>query len=173
MPELNIQKVPAADDRTLPIFAEFDKLADRIRVQAYNLCAHRGAAEGHALDDWLAAEREVCWPSAELTERHGEYALKVALAGFEPAEIAVTATPREIIVKAAHKQEKRSAGEDETRVRWSEFRSNNVYRRVELPGPIDVEKISATFKNGLLEIVAAQAQPAARSTTQIEVSEGS
>jgi HSP20 family protein len=171
MPELNVQKIPAADDRTLPIFAEFDKLADRIRIQAYNLFARRGAGDGHALDDWLAAEREVCWPSAELTEQQGKYALKVALAGFEPGEITVTATPREIIVKAAHKEEKKSAGQ-EAKVRWSEFRTNDVFRRVDLPAPVDVERISANFKNGLLEIVAPQAKPAAESASKIEVSAG-
>jgi HSP20 family protein len=173
MPEVNVQKIPVADDRTLPIFAEFDKLADRIRLEAYNLFARRGSGDGHALDDWLAAEHEVCWPSAELTDRDGEYALEIALAGFAPGEITVTATPREIIVKAAHKQEKKSADEAETKVRWSEFRSNDVYRRVELPAPVDAERISAHFKNGLLEIVAPQAQPAAESASEIEVSAGS
>lgn len=170
MPELNVQKVARADDRTLPIFGELDKLADRIRLQAFNLFSGRGAGEGHALDDWLTAKREVCWPSAELTERDGEYVLKVALAGFEPDEITVTATPREIIIKAAHKEEKKSAGEGAAKVRWSEFRSNDVFRRVELPRAVDVEKISADFKNGLLEIVARQAQDKEESAQQIEVS---
>ena len=171
MPELKVQKVPAPDDRTLPIFAEFDELVDRIRLEAYNLFAQRGAGEGNALDDWLTAEREVCWPSAELTERDGEYELKVALAGFEPGEITVTATPREIIVKGAHKQEKESAGED-TKVRWSEFRSNDVFRRVELPMPVDVKQISASFRNGLLQIVAPQSQAGAESAAEIDVSAG-
>ena len=81
MSRLNVQKVPAADDRILPIFAEFDQFADRIRVQAYNLFARRGAGDGHALEDWLAAEHELCWPAAELAERDGEFVLNVALAG--------------------------------------------------------------------------------------------
>lgn len=168
MPELDVQKVPATDDRTLPIFAEFDKLADRIRLEAYNLFARRGAGDGHALDDWLAAEREVCWPSAELTEQDGRYALKVALAGFEPGEITVTATPREIIVRAAHKEEKKSAGDEETQARWSEFRTTDVLRRVELPVPVDLERITASFENGLLEIMAPQTQPALEPATKIE-----
>jgi HSP20 family protein len=159
MPKVEVQKVPAADDRSLPIFGELERLADRIRLEAYNLFARRGAGEGHALDDWLAAEREVCWPSAELSERNGNYTLKVALAGFEPDDIAVTATPREIIVKAARKHEEKSTDEGDTNLRWSEFRSNDVFRRVALPASVDVEKTSASFKNGLLEIVAPKAQP--------------
>jgi HSP20 family protein len=169
MPKLDVQKVPRADDRSLPIFAEFDRLADRIRLEAYNLFARRGAGDGDALKDWLAAEREVCWPAAELAEREGTYTLKVTLPGFEPAEISVTATPREIIVKAARKHEKTSTDE-QTKVRWSELGSNDVFRRVELPATVDIEKVTASLKNGLLEIVAPQqAEAAAASPKQIEV----
>lgn len=173
MSRLEVQKVPAADDRSLPIFAEFDRLAERIRLQAYNLFSHRGTGEEHALDDWLAAEREVCWPAAELVERDGEFVLNVALAGFEPVEIAVTATPREILVKAAHKHERQSTGKGEPKVRWTEFRSDNVFRRVELPSAVGVEKISANYQNGLLKIVAPKAQPAKKSAKKVEISTSS
>jgi HSP20 family molecular chaperone IbpA len=115
MSRLDVQKIPATGDRSLPIFAEFDRLADRIRLQAYNLFSRRGTAEGHALDDWLAAEREVCWPAAELAERDAEFVLSVALAGFQPNDITVTATPREILVKAAHKHEQESTGTGDRR----------------------------------------------------------
>ena len=173
MPTLPVQKVPRVDDRSLPIFAEFDRFADRIRVEAYKLFARRGAGDGHALEDWLAAEHEVCWPAAELAEREGRYTLRVTLPGFEAAEISVTATPREIIVKAASKHQKTSADE-QTKVRWSEFRSNDVFRRVELPAAVDVEKVTASLKNGLLEIVAPrQAEAAAASPKKIEVAAGS
>ena len=84
MSRIEVRKVPEKDDRSLPIFAEFDRLTDEIRMQAYQLFRHRGAREGHALDDWLAAEREVCWPAAELAETGDAFTLKVALAGFEP-----------------------------------------------------------------------------------------
>ena len=173
MSRLEVQKVPAVDDRSLPIFAEFDRLAERIRVQAYNLFSHRGAGEEHALDDWLAAEREVCWPAAELVERDAELELNVALAGFEPAEITVTASPREILVKAAHKHERQSTGKGEPKVRWTEFRSDNVLRRVELPSAVDVEKISANYQNGLLKIVAPKAQSAKKSAKKVEISTSS
>jgi HSP20 family protein len=159
MSQLNVQKVRTTDDRTLPIFAEFDQLADRIRMQAYNLFAHRGAGDGRALDDWLTAERDVCWPAAELAEREGAFVLNVALAGFEAGDITVTATPSEIIVKAAQKHEQASAGKDEPKLRWTEFRSSNVFRRVELPAPVEVEKIAASFENGLLKILAPKVQP--------------
>lgn len=167
MARLPVQKVPSADDRTLPVFAELDRLADRIRMEAFNLFSRRGGGDGGALDDWIAAERDVCWPAAELAERDGAFTLGVALAGFEPGEVTVTATPREIIVKASHERSQQAASD----VRWSEFRSDSVLRRVELPADVDVGGISATLKNGLLEIVAPKA--AGESATNVPINAGS
>jgi HSP20 family molecular chaperone IbpA len=167
MARLPVQKIQSADDRTLPIFAELDQLADRIRMEAFNLFSRRGGGDGRALDDWVAAERDVCWPAAELAERDGAFTLGVALAGFEPAEVSVTATPREIIVKASHERSRQPAND----VRWSEFRSDSVLRRVELPADVDVGRISATLKNGLLEIIAPRA--AGGSATKVPIVTGS
>jgi HSP20 family protein len=168
MAELNVQKVPSAEDRSLPIFAEFEKLADRIRLQAYNLFARRGGSAGKALDDWLAAEHEICWPAAELVERDDAFALQVALAGFAPGDVTITSTPREVIVKAARKSEK---GSESQELKWSEFRSNDVYRRVELPADVDVAKVTASLKDGLLKIVAPKAA-AKTSAASVKVTAG-
>ena len=169
MARLHVQKISKTDDRTLPIFGEFDRLADRIRVQAYNLFARRGSSGGHALDDWLTAERDLCWPAAELTERDNEYRLSVALAGFEPGEIDVTATPREILIKC-EKNTQHRADDEPSQVRWSEFRTNTVFRRVELPSAVDVEKTSANLDNGLLTIVAPKSETGSDSAARPEVS---
>jgi HSP20 family protein len=168
MPKVQVHKVSEPSDRSLPVFAEFETIADRIRLQAYNLFAHRGGGEGHALEDWLAAERAVCWPAAELTETDGEYLLRIALAGFDAKEISVTATPREIMVKAAQKEE--MSGGEEEKLQWSEFRSNDVFRHVELPDTVDVDAISASLKNGLLEITAPKAEAGAQTAREIELS---
>lgn len=169
MTQVKVQKVPAADDRSLPVFADLDRLAELIRVEAYNLFTGRGTGDGHALDDWLEAERKVCWPSAELDEQDGEYTLKVALAGYDAGDISVTATPRELIVKAAREQRARNDNGGNGGVRWSEFRSNDAFRRVELPGTIAVDKTTAKFENGLLEIVAPKAEAGAQQQSESKV----
>jgi HSP20 family molecular chaperone IbpA len=169
MSHIEVKRVQEASDRKLPIFAEFDKLAEQIRLEAFNLFGHRGAGDGHALEDWLEAEQKFCWPAAELSESDDDYSLKIAVAGFEPKEITVTATPREIMVKAAHKHEA-SGGDKKEELRWSEFRSNDVLRRVELPASVDVDKISANLKNGLLEITAPKSQAEAEGAKKIELS---
>lgn len=173
MPQLDVKKVPTTEDRSLPVFAEFDRLADRIRMEAYNLFARRGAGEGRALDDWLEAERNLCWPAAKLIERDGAFVLEVALAGFEPSEISLTATPREVMIKANHEHKRESTDEESRKLRWSEFRSDEVFRRVELPGAVDVSGISANLKNGLLEIVAPKSKTSPETSTRVPVTAGS
>jgi len=153
MSRIDVRRIPESSDRSLPIFAEFDRLADQIRLEAYRMFKHRGAGEGHALDDWLAAEKAVCWPAAELAESDDSYTLKVALAGFDAKDIDVTATPREIIVKASHEHRK-SGGDGEAQLKWSEFRSDEVFKRIEMPSDVDVEGISASLTNGMLELKA-------------------
>lgn len=173
MSELNVQKVPTTQDRSLPIFAEFDRLADRIRLEAYNLFARRGTGDGHALEDWLEAERNLCWPAAKLIEQGGAYRLEVALAGFEASEISLTATPREVMIKAKHEHKKTSDEKEEPKLRWSEFRSDEVYRRVALPSPVDVGKTKASLENGLLVIVAPMDGSSRSKATKVEITQGS
>lgn len=159
MSKLNVETVRSVDERSLPVFDEFNEVVNRIRVRAFNLFANRGFGQGNDLDDWLIAEREICWPTAELVEEDDEFEVKVALPGFDPKDITVTANPRELIIKATHKDEReKKSKKDDAKIRWSEFRSNNVFRHIELPVDIDVDKIEAEFEHGMLEIEAPKAR---------------
>jgi len=113
--DIKVEKVADPKKRTLPVFKEVESLLDRIRNRAFEMFSGRGFGDGHALDDWLAAEREICWPAGELVEQDKEYVLSLTLPGFEPEEISVTTTPREVIVHAKTKTERK--GEEEARRR--------------------------------------------------------
>jgi HSP20 family molecular chaperone IbpA len=167
MSNVAVEKVGNTEQKTLPIFEEIRKRFDDVRQRALDLFEKRGRQIGHELDDWLKAEREILggWPAAELKEKDGKYEFEMTLPGFEPKEVTITATPNEIIVHAETKHEKKTT---EGTVLWTEFGSNNVYRRVELPEPIDVDKTDATLEKGLLRIGAAKA-PAAKKTKTISI----
>jgi HSP20 family molecular chaperone IbpA len=163
MSDINIQKLASTDERTLPVFAEAERALQRVRQRAFELFAGRGFGEGRALEDWLTAEHEVCWPAAELVARDKDYVLSVALPGYDAAEVEVTTTPREIIVHAKSGGERGDTSKSlEGKVTWSEFRSNDVYRRVELPADIRVDDVKASLKDGLLKIVAPKAKVATK-----------
>ena len=159
MADIKVQKVADSDKQASSVFKEMNAVLERVRARAFELFSGRGFVQGHALEDWLAAEREICWPAGELVEEEKNFALTVALPGFEAADISVTATPRELIVHAkSKKQEETKKG----RRVWSEFRSNDVYRRVELAKDIDTRSVSASLSNGLLKIVATKVEKAAQ-----------
>jgi HSP20 family protein len=159
MSDITFKRVSKVEDHSLPVFTEFERLTRDIEKRAHDLFELRGFGEGHALDDWLRAEHEICWPAAELVERDKEFMLSVALPGYEPSEIELTVTPREVIVHAARRAEKVEEGkETEGRMRWSEFRSNDVYRRIELPTAIDADHAKAAYRHGMLKVTAPKAE---------------
>jgi len=165
MAEVKVHKVEDSGKKALtPVFKEMEEVAERIRARAFDLFARRGFDGGHALDDWLAAEREICWPASELSEQERAFTLNVALPGFEAGDIAVTATPGELIVHAKSKTESKKTEDAKKghRICWSEFRSNDVYRQVGLPSRIDPQSVSATLHNGMLKISAPKAVTAPR-----------
>jgi len=159
MANVAVQKVEKEGPEPLPIFKAIAKRLDRVRQRAFEIFEKRGSKIGHELDDWLKAEDEVFgWPAAELAEKDGKYEAQITLPGFDPKEVEVTVTPSEIIVHAETRHEKEIK---EGNVLWTEFGSNDVYRRFELPARIDVDKTSATLDNGMLRISATKA-PAAK-----------
>ncbi len=171
MSQLKVEKVPSVEDRALPIFSEFDKVTDRIRKRAYDFFSQHGFDDGHDIEDWLKAEREVCWPAAELAEDDEEFTLKVALAGFDADDITVTANPRALMIKARQESKKSSEkDEDDSKLRWSEFRSEDVYRQVELPAEVDIEKIKASYKRGMLKIEAPKIAAKKPASKKVEIS---
>lgn len=169
MTDVKIQKVPTTDEKTLPLFAGFEEVVSRIRRRAYELCAARGFGDGAALDDWLAAEREICWPAVEMRDKEDHYLLEIALTGFEPDDLEVTATPAELIVKAAHESKREPAAARQGEIEWSESERTEVWRRVEFPARVVVEKVTAKFRDGLLKVVAPKADVSAQKPRKVDI----
>lgn len=147
MSNISVQKLENEALKTLPVFEQVEKRIEAVRSRAFELFEMRGCELGHELEDWLKAEREVFgWPAAEMVEKDKEYELRMILAGFDANDVQVTASPSCIIVDAQTKY-----------VVWTGFGSNDVYRRFEIPHPIDVDKTMAMLDKGILRITAAKA----------------
>jgi HSP20 family molecular chaperone IbpA len=160
----NLAVMKKKETETVPFFPEVEDMLDRIRRRAYELFERRGGAHGGDVDDWLAAEREMVWsPPAVLMEKEGGYQAQIVAPGFDAKEIQVSATPRCIVVKAevTHTGEKK-----EGNYHFSEFAERTLFRRIDLPEPIDLDKINATLDKGLLLLTAEKAaKPKAKSIT--------
>ncbi len=154
MAGVSIQKLrrPEAEPAVLePV----NRLFDDLRRRAYELFERRGYAGGWEVHDWLQAERELLWPSlAELSETDQEYQVRVAAPGLDAKDIQVTATPQWIMVHG-ESREKREGGNHG--LRFSEFSGRRLYRRFDLPSPVDVDAISVKLEKGILTIRAGKA----------------
>jgi HSP20 family molecular chaperone IbpA len=166
MSHVHIHRFETVKDRTLPVFAEAEHMFQRVQQRAFELFAKRGFGHGQALEDWLSAERELCWPAAEVADNDKEYVVSVALPGFEAGEIQVTAAPRELIVHAQSRHERtHTSPGTEGKLTWSTSRSDGVSRRIELPADVRAQDVKAAVAHGLLTIVAPKAQIAAKWAT--------
>jgi len=154
MSNVGVQKYPHREVVPAGIFESVQSVLDEIQRRAFDVFQRRGGTDGWDLDDWFQAERQLL-PEAELIERENGFQLQVALPGYEPKDIQVVVLPDSILVqaKAAHRLE------GEGRVRFSEFKKEEVSRRFELPHAIDVDKVAAKLDKGILHVAAAKGIP--------------
>lgn len=156
MISIPVKKVAENGGVSTLLLEETMKLGERIRKRAYELFQCRHAAEGSSLKDWLDAERElVLAPEADLVEKDGQFQLQIAMPSFNANEISVTAFPDTLTVRAesARRHEKRDG-----KVYFCEFGEKTLFRKFDLPGSINVEKVTANLDKGMLQISAAKSQ---------------
>jgi len=131
---------------------EVKALSERIRERAFETFERRGGGHGSAIQDWLDAERQLFRiPESELLERDGKFEARISAPGFDPGDVKVIATPDAPIVKASssHKHDQSEEG-----VRFCEFDQKTLFRRLDLPEPINVDKVTANPDNGVLQLTA-------------------
>ena len=97
---------------------------------------------------------EPCFPhmaSLEVEEKESEFEVRIELPGFLPEEIDVEVTRDYLLVRARH-EEPAPVGAQEGRV-------DELARRVDLPAGVDVEKVSALYRHGVLQVTLPRSEP--------------
>ncbi len=159
MAKITIHKRPPEETSLAQFPQDIENLYEQIRNRALALFHERGSTPGRELDDWIRAERELlCVPQSELVEHETEYSMAVSVPGLEASQIEVSASPDRVVVKADSAQKREHRG---GRVHFSELAGRQLYRSIRFPEPIDVDKISANLKNGILTIKASKQQASA------------
>ena len=150
MASILVQKIENTKVETAPALKALQDTVEMVRQRAFELFEHRGYSPGNELEDWIHAERDLFWvPQAELTQTDREVEIIVAVPGFDPQEVHVTAQPGEIVIRCDH--EKRTESKEKG-VLYSEFDGKALYRRFEIAQPIDVSHVTANVKNGMLTV---------------------
>jgi HSP20 family protein len=151
---IKVHKFDEAAKDVASVLENVEKRMDAVRRRAYELSERRRQGLDYATDDWLKAERDVFgWPAAEVSEKGADYEIQITLPGFEAKEVQVVAAPAAVMVHAATASQKKK---EQRTVIWTEFGSNDVYRRIELPGSVNPDKVTAQLDRGILRIKAAK-----------------
>ena len=145
-------------ETTPPTFLEkMEAITDSIRKRAFEIFQHRGGGLGSDVQDWLEAERDEVWsPAAELVEDDKEFTARIALPGFDAKDIEVSALPDALVIQAGatHTHEGKKGN-----VHFCEFSEKELFRRLDLPASVDVDKVTASMDKGMLLVTAPKAAP--------------
>ena len=123
----------------------------QIRARAFQ--QQRG--EGHELEDWLAAERDVLYsPPCILTETEDEIHLQAAVPCVDTKSLQVDVMPHSITIEGRMLKTKGRRGE---RIHLPECGGEQLLRQFALPARINSKCAKATLENGVLDITAKKA----------------
>lgn len=141
------------------LFNEMSEWSHRIAQRAYDLFATSGFVAGHDLDHWLTAERELLKPIAvEVKDNSDEFIVTADVPGFTAKDLDIQINGSRLIIEAKKQREERK--EEKGKTVYSEHESRQIYRSIELPGPVVADKVNAELKNGVLELKLPKAEKA-------------
>lgn len=144
---------------TLNFLDELEALSRETARRAFALFQQRDYADGRDLDDWLRAESEILRPvPIEMSESDDSYTIRAEVPGFNANNLTVQADSNSVYIrgKAEQKKEEKKGG---GHIKYTEFSTTELCRRIALPNSINPEKIAARLTNGVLEITLPKAAP--------------
>jgi len=157
MPEKSASAVQTATSRP-PVKAtkiegsleRMEHLYDTISRRAFELYEKDGRVDGHDLRHWLEAERELLHPvHMKLEETEGEFVVQAELPGFTASDVEVSVEPRRVIITGKRESKEENKQGDAVYV---EQCSDEIFRTMDLPAEVNVMKVTATLKDGVLNI---------------------
>jgi len=140
------------------MFARMQQITESIARRAFEIFQGKGGIFGSEWDNWLEAERELLHPvHIEVSEKDNEVVVRAETPGFTGNDLEINIEGRRLTV--AGKRETKEDRKDEKTL-YSERRSDEIMRVIDLPTDVDAEKAQATVKDGVLELKIPKAAPA-------------
>jgi HSP20 family protein len=105
-------------------------------------------------------------PSLDVSETKNDLIVKAELPGLDPKEIDISVVDGNLTIKGEKEQEKE---EKEENYHLVERSYGSFARSIRLPRDVQSEKISASFKNGILKITLPKSEEAKKKEIKIKV----
>jgi len=133
------------------LFDQANEMFDTISRRAYEIFSGKGRTLGRDLEDWFQAERELLRPvNLEVTESGDAFTVKAEVPGFTEKELQVNVESRRLAISGKRESKKE---EKKGKTICSEISSDQIMRVLDLPTDVETEKVTATLKNGVLELL--------------------
>jgi len=131
-------------------FQDVQKAFDAISRRAFEIFESNGRMVGYDIEDWLKAEKELFHPvHLDMTETDESVLVGAEVPGFSEKELEVTVEPTHLTISG-----KRESNKEEKKGKsvYSETCSSEIFRSVALPAEVDTGKVTATLKDGILQL---------------------
>ena len=114
-------------------------------------------------DVWEEAE----WlPAVDVAEKKNEIVVNVEAPGMDPKDFDISLSERTLIIKGEKKQEKVEGEEDYHLIeRWY----GTFTRSIPLPQKVESDKISASYKAGILRVTLPKSEEAKKKEIKVKV----
>ena len=122
-------------ERAFSPFAEMEEMFDRFRRELYSPDLLRGV-EGFS-------------PRVEIKETDKNILVSAEIPGMSEKDITVTLRENNLVIEGEKTSERKK---EDTGYYRSEFSYGSFYRSIPLHAEVDADKVSATYKNGVLEV---------------------
>ncbi len=106
------------------------------------------------------------FPSLDVAETKNDIVVKVELPGMDQKDIDISLSDGHLIIKGEKRQEKE---EKEENYHFIERSYGTFTRSVQLPKEVKHDKISASYKNGVLKVVLPKSEEAKKKEVKIQV----
>jgi HSP20 family protein len=144
--------------RELAPFRDFDRMRremDRFWDSFFEVGSRRRTEEG---GEWV--------PSLDVSETKNDLIVKAELPGMDPKDIDISLSDGTLIIKGERKQEKEEKEKDYHLIERS---YGTFARMVRLPKEVKRDKISASYKDGILKVILPKSNQAMTKEVKIKV----
>jgi HSP20 family protein len=135
---------------TSDVLDRIQQIYGSIARRAFEIFDNNGRWLGHDLEHWFRAESELLHPvHLEIAESDDKLMVRAEVPGFSAKELEITAEPHRLTILGKHKAQEESK---KAKTIYSECCANEILRIVDLPTEVDNSKVSASLKDGVLNI---------------------
>jgi len=105
-------------------------------------------------------------PKVDIFDRNGSIVVKAELPGVKKEDVSVEVEGHDLVIQGKRDEKTETKEENYYRMERS---SGSYYRRIPLPDGVKDENVTASYENGVLEVVVPRPQESTPATKKIEL----